>query len=326
MRLGGTAADALRETVELARVAERLGYHRYWVAEHHNATSFAGTSPEVLIGLIAAQTRRIRVGSGGVMLSNYSALKVAEQFRVLQAFYSDRIDLGLGRARGGDPQAAQALAHPRPLIGYEEFPRQIADLLGFLHGTTDAGHPFAQVKAQPGPGPKPDVEVWMLGSSGVTAQTAAVMGLPFAFAHFLNGDDEAAEAAAERYRREFQPSGSLREPRLCLALEVVCAPTEREARTLAFSRDFDPIASLHGVEGLVRPEDAGAYPLSEEAGEFMERTARRCLTGDPEQIRGRVLGLARRAGASEVSILTNCYAFEDRVRSYELVTAALGRA
>lgn len=326
MRLGGTAADALHESVELARAAERLGYHRYWVAEHHNATSFAGTSPEVLIGLIAGQTRRIRVGSGGVMLSNYSALKVAEQFRVLQAFFDGRIDLGLGRARGGDPQAAQALSHPRPLISYEEFTRQVADLLGFLNGTTAPEHPFACVKAQPGPVPGASVDVWMLGSSDSTALTAGALGLPFAFAHFLSGDDEAAASAAEHYRGAFRPSGDLREPRLCLAVEVVCAPTAEEARFLALSRDFDAIASLYGVEGLLRPEEVGDYSPPAEAKAFMERMSRRCLAGDAEQIGERVLGLALKAGAGEVIVLTNCYSFENRVRSYELVADALGRA
>ncbi|HEX8686533.1 MAG TPA: MsnO8 family LLM class oxidoreductase, partial [Pyrinomonadaceae bacterium] len=208
MRHDGAAADALRESVGLARRAEALGYHRFWVAEHHNATSFASTSPEILIAQIGAHTSTIRVGSGGVMLRNYSALKVAEQFRVLEAFYPGRVDLGLGRATGGDPGAAKAMAHPREVINKDEFPRQVADLLGYLAAGTGEPEAFAHVRAQPGVGPKSEsnLEVWLLGSGRSTARTAALTGLPFAFAGFLNGDPFAGVDVLAEYRRTFRPS------------------------------------------------------------------------------------------------------------------------
>lgn len=324
MRLGGSATEALRESVELARRVEELGYRRYWVAEHHNATSFAGTSPEVLIAQVAAHTRSIRVGSGGVMLSNYSALKIAEQFRVLMAFSPDRLDLGIGRARGGDPLAAEALGHPRPLIAPSEFTQQVNDLLDFLCGTLAPEHPFAKVRAQPGPVPELPPEVWLLGSSPQSAQTAAALGLSFAFAHFLKADMKVGATAIEHYRRSFKASRFLKAPRVCVALEVICAPTGEDARFLALSRNFDAVAVLYNIQGLLPPEQVSSYSLSEEASQFMERSAQRCLTGNPAQIRDQILDLARLYTADEVSLLTNCYAFEDRVRSYALVAASFG--
>ena len=185
MRRGGTASDALRESVRLAQVAEELGYRRYWVAEHHNSNSFTGTCPELLIGQIAANTHTIRVGSGGVMLPHYSALKVAEQFRILESFYPGRIDLGIGRAPGSDQLTAAALVYPRPQMDIQHFPRQVIDLLGFLSGNMEQGHPLAGVHAQPGPEPDSVPEVWLLGSSDFSARLAGTLGMPFSFADFF---------------------------------------------------------------------------------------------------------------------------------------------
>src|SRR5579875_2322882 len=206
MRHGGTASQALRETVELARAVEGLGYKRYWVAEHHNAGSFAGTAPEILIGQIAAHTSTIHVGSGGVMLSHYSALKVAETFRLLSAFYPGRIDLGIGRAPGSDRQTAMALVYPRPMADINTFPRQVEDLVGFLSGRLPAGHPFAAIEAQPGPPPASVPDVWLLGSSDYSARLAAMLGLPFAFADFFGNAGDIGPQVADLYRRLFQPS------------------------------------------------------------------------------------------------------------------------
>src|SRR6185312_13597940 len=160
-------------------------YRRFWVAEHHQSAMFAGTAPEILIGQIAANTHTIRVGSGGVMLSHYSALKVAETFRLLAAFYPGRIDLGVGRAPGSDPKTAVALAAPKPVADVSQFPRQVADLVGFLEGALPPEHPFETIKAQPGAAPAGLPEVWLLGSSDYSARLAASMGLPFAFADFF---------------------------------------------------------------------------------------------------------------------------------------------
>ena len=262
MRHGGIAAEALRESVVLARRAEALGYYRYWVAEHHNATSFASTSPEILIAQIGAHTNTIRVGSGGVMMRNYSAFKVAEQFRVLEAFYPGRIDLGLGRATGGDVGAAKALAHPRDVINSSEFPQQVADLLGYLAGVAEEPEAFAQVMAQPGFGPKSEsnLEVWLLGSGRSTAQTAATLGLPFAFAGFLNSDPYVGVDVVSEYRRTFRPSRFAAAPKTSVALEVLCAPTDDEGRHLALSRGFDIVARNYGLQGLLPADEVAKFP------------------------------------------------------------------
>lgn len=322
LRRGGTAAEALRESVELARIAERLGYRRYWVAEHHGANSFAGTSPEILIGQIAAATTVLRVGSGGVLLGNSSALRVAELFGVLTAFFPGRIDLGVGRGGGGDEPAVTALAHPRPQLGPQDFPAQVRDLLGFLTGNLPPGHPFARVKATPGPQNPAPPEVWILGSSAASARFAAEIGLPFALAEFLCEPGEGSGAAAD-YHRHFRPSPWLTEPRLTVAVEVTCASTGEEARHLAASRDLDRIADVYGLDGLLPPDEALAFPASAGDRRFAAGTTRTAIDGGPEEVRERLLALAQGYGASEIAILTNCYAFADRVRSYELVAAAL---
>ncbi len=322
LRHGGTAAEALRESVALARVAERLGYRRYWVAEHHGAPSFAGTSPEVLMGQIAAATRTIRVGSGGILLGNTSALRVAERLGVLAAFFPGRLDLGLGRGAGADEPAATAVAHPRPRLTGQEFPGQVRDLLGFLTGGLPPGHPFARVKPQPGPLNEAVPEVWILGSSVASARLAAAMGLPYAFAEFICTTGE-GPAAAEAYHRELRPSRLCAEPRLSVAVEVTCAPTSAEARRLAASRDLDRIADVYGLEGLLPPDEALAFPAAPGDRRFAASTTRGAIDGDPAEVRERLLALAAAYGAAEVGILTNCYELADRVRSYELVAAAL---
>ena len=327
MRKGSSAAEALRETVALAQVAERLGYTRYWVAEHHNSGSFTGTSPELLVGQIAARTDRIRVGSGGVMLTHYSALKVAEQFRVLESFYPGRIDLGIGRAPGSDSLTAAALAYPKPPADSPHFPRQVRDLLGFLTGEMEKGHPFAEVRAQPGEGdPGAPPEVWLLGSSDYSARLAARLGLPFAFADFF-GDLHHGPAVAELYRREFQPSCRLAEPRLNVALQILCADTEEEAAYLGASRNLNKAATIMGLQqGLLPPDEAAAFTLTEEARRFMAAFRESYIDGNPQQVRSGVLKAAERYGTNDISVVTNAYAHETRVRSYELVAQAFGLA
>ena len=255
LRKGGTGADALTESVRLAQRCERLGYARYWVAEHHASTSWTGASPEILIGQIAAGTSTIRVGSGGVMLSHYSALKVAEQFRALDAFHPGRIDLGVGRAPGSDQRTAFALAHPRQPADVRTFPRQVHDLLAFLSGKMAADHPFAGISPLAGPQPGTGPEVWLLGSSDFSARLAAMLGLPFAFADFF-GNLEHGPLVADLYRREFQPSAYLDAPRLNVTVQVMCAPTEEEARYLASSRNLNKLRQLH-LERPAEPPSAG---------------------------------------------------------------------
>ena len=325
VRRDGTAAEALRETVQLARVAERLGYERYWVAEHHNSAGFAGTSPEILIGQIAANTKRIRVGSGGVMLSHYSALKVAEEFRVLSSFYPGRIDLGVGRAPGSDQLTAAALAYPRPVIEVEHFPRQVVDLLRFLSGNMEREHPFAQIRPQPGRPPADQPEIWLLGSSDYSARLAAVLGLPFAFADFFGTTGDLGPSVAELYRREFRPSEYLSEPRVNVTVQTICAETEERARFVASSRNLSKLSSLTGERlGLLPPEEASHRQLSVREEQIVARFTLGYADGDPDQVRSKLLASAERYGTADVGIVTNCYYFEDRVRSYELVARAMG--
>src|SRR4051812_613314 len=227
---GRSASDALAETVALAQLADRLGYRRYWLAEHHNTLSLAGSAPEVLISRVASATSRIRVGSGGVMLSHYSALKVAETFRVLHALFPGRIDLGIGRAPGSDRRTAYALAQGQPLP-IERFPEQLRDLADFLYDTLPEEHPFQGVHATPQAPGTP--EIWLLGSSGQSAAYAAHFGFAFSFAHFINPYGSAQVLAA--YRQAFRPSPALAAPRGSLAVRVLCAESDAEAQRLSAS-------------------------------------------------------------------------------------------
>ena len=329
MRKGGRPADALNETVELARHAERFGYCRYWVAEHHNSSSFTGTSPEVLIGQIAANTERIRVGSGGVMLSHYSALKVAEQFRILDAFFPDRIDLGIGRAPGSDRLTAAALSHPRPPVNVlRDFPQMVGDLLGFLNGDMPEGHPLHEIKAQPGASPETVPEVWLLGSSDYSAQLAAHLGLPFSFADFFGNTSSYGPRMTDLYRQMFQPSEYLSEAKVNVGLQVICAPTEAEANFIGASRSLNKVVSALGLTtgGLLPPEEAVDWPLDDQAKEYMANSTSSYIEGDPDQVREGILAAAERYQTSDLGIVTNCYYFEHRLRSYELVAECLGVA
>ena len=327
IRKGGTPSQALEETVELARHAERLGYARYWVAEHHNSTSFTGTSPEILIGQIAGSTERIRVGSGGVMLSHYSALKVAEQFRILDAFFPGRIDLGIGRAPGSDRLTAAALSHPRPPVDVQrEFPQMVGDLLGFLNGNMPEGHPLHEIDAQPGGDPITVPDVWLLGSSDYSAQLAAHLGLPFSFADFFGNTTEYGPRVSELYRRLFQPSEYLPEPKVNVSLQVVCAPTEDEAQFMGASRRINKVVSALGLTtgGMISPEEAVDWPLDDQAKAYMDQSSEGIIEGDPDQVRAGILTAAERYQTADIGIVTNCYYFEQRKRSYKLVAEAMG--
>ena len=231
IREGGTAAEAIEETLRLAQATERLGYTRYWLAEHHNSTGLACAAPEVLIPRVASVTSRIRVGSGGVMLPHYSPLKVAEQFRMLETMFPGRIDLGLGRAPGTDGRTSAALAPGPGMRTVEHYPHQVADLMRLLRDDLPEGHPLTGIHAQPlGPTvPMP----WLLGSSLDSANTAAEQGLPFSFAHFIQ--DQWAGEAITLYRRLFRPSQWLDEPTVNVGVSAICADTDEEAERLAMS-------------------------------------------------------------------------------------------
>ena len=325
MRQGSNAAESLTETVSLAQAAESLGYKRYWVAEHHNSTSFTGTAPEILIGQIAAKTSTIRVGSGGVMLSHYSALKVAEQFSILNAFYPGRIDLGVGRAPGSDQKTAFALTYPRPPADVNRFPQMISDLLAFLEDDIEDGHPFNGITALAGPVQPERPEVWLLGSSDFSARLAALMGLPFAFADFFGTTGEHGPAVAHLYREQFKPSKYLEEPKVNVTLQVLCAPTSEEAEFITSSRNLSKAGQhLNLGNGLLSPEKASTYPVPDIAQQYIDSLKPNYTDGNPDQVKQGIIETAGRYGTNDVGIVTNCYYFEHRVRSYELLADAFG--
>tara|TARA_B100000745_G_scaffold176781_1_gene115748 strand:- start:849 stop:1874 length:1026 start_codon:yes stop_codon:yes gene_type:complete len=324
MREGSTAGTALRETIDLAVAVESLGYHRYWVAEHHSIPNFAGTSPEMLIGQIAAQTETIRVGSGGVMLSHYSSLKVAENFSLLNSLYPGRIDLGIGRAPGSDQVTASALAYPSHPKEIRYFPQQIHDLLGFLSNTLEDDHPFSSIQVSPSIS-ETSPAVWLLGSRYDSAMMAAQMGLPFAYAHFFGSGSQEGPAIVEGYRRNFQPSDNLSEPLVNVGIHVLCADTEKEALKLASSRNLARLKSITGrAQGIPSVEDALNFSYRTDELAFMEQYSRNCVDGDPQQVKQGLLDLAERYQTSDLSIVTICYAYEDRLRSYQLIAKECG--
>jgi luciferase family oxidoreductase group 1 len=312
---GSTGADALRNSIDLARLADALGYERYWVAEHHGTPMLACASPEVLIGPIAAATTRIRVGSGGVMLPHYSPLKVAESFSMLSALYPGRIDLGLGRAAGTDPTTTFALQRDRRQAAPDDFPQQLAELLGYLEETLPERHPFARLAALPGGVERP--VPWLLGSSPQSGIWAAQLGLPYAFADFINS--AGAEIAA-RYRSEFVPSERLAAPRVIVALWALCAETMKEAERLASSSRM-AFALLQRGELIPVPRVEAALPfladLAAHPNPFVRH--RRSIVGTPDVVREGIAAAAREYGADEVMVVTITHSHEARRRSYELL-------
>jgi luciferase family oxidoreductase group 1 len=312
---GSGGADALRNSVDLAMLAEELGYHRYWVAEHHGTPGLASASPEALIGPIAASTATIRVGSGGVMLPHYSPLKVAETFSALSGLFPGRIDLGFGRAPGTDPMTTFALQRDRRDAAPDDFPQQMAELLGYLNGDLPADHPFKRLSATlPGLPERP--EPWLLGSSEQSGIWAAQLGLPYAFADFIHSGG--AEIAA-RYRQD-----SLR-PTLAVATWAICAETEEEAQRLASSSRMTMRLLGQGRLIPVPPVEKALRFLASQPAPLGSRERRRRATiGDPEQVRAGLESIAREYGADELMVVTITHDHGARRRSYELIAEAFG--
>ncbi|MGK2966156.1 MAG: LLM class flavin-dependent oxidoreductase [Tepidiformaceae bacterium] len=319
IRKGGTAQQAVRESLVLAEAADRLGYQRYWVAEHHNSGGLAGASPEILIAAIAARTERIRVGSGGVMLSHYSSLKVAEVFRMLETLYPGRIDLGIGRAPGSDRRTADALAHGPGALTLEQFPTQLVDLYAFLEGAFPPEHPFHGIRAMPDGGSTP--ELWMLGSTGAGASYAAELGWAFCFAHFISPDG--GENVVRAYRKHFEPSPQFLEPKAAIGISVTCAETREEAERLSWSRWAWRVLANHGArEGILSVEEAQAFPFTEPEREYIEYQKGRSIYGTPAECRDRILALGETYDVDEFVVVTITHDFAARVRSYELLAQA----
>jgi luciferase family oxidoreductase group 1 len=318
---GSTGAEALRNTVDLARLADELGYHRYWVAEHHGGPMLAGPSPEVLIGPLAAATEGIRVGSGGVMLPHYSPLKVAESFTILAALFPGRIDLGLGRAAGTDPLTTFALQRDRRQAAPDDFPQQLAELLAYFEDDLPEDHPFRHLAATlPG---LPELPTpWLLGSSPQSAEWAGELGLRYAFADFINPQ---GAPIAQTYRQHFRPVRDLQAPRIAVAVWALIAPTDEEAEHLA--------SSSRMAFTQLRRNRLIAFPPPEEAVAFLAREARlsasgdipgrRGIVGSPEKVRAGIEEVASAYGADEVIVVTITYDHAMRRRSYELLAEAM---
>jgi luciferase family oxidoreductase group 1 len=313
---GVAASDVLRGTVEMARLAERLGYVRYWFAEHHGMPSIASSAPEVLIAHVAALTERIRVGAGGIMLPNHAPLAVAEAFHTLEALHPGRIDLGLGRAPGTDPATSRAL---RPFDA-EHFPQQIEELLGMSRGDLPEGHPFRGVRVVPTDVALPPV--WLLGSSGASARLAGLLGLGYSFARHFSPTPP--EPAIEMYRASFRPSRDFPEPHAVLAVSVVCAESRELAEHHAASMDLVWVRLMRGeLAPLPTPEEALAYPYTERERAIARGQRALSIVGAPDEVAERLDELARTARADELMVTTNVHSRAARLRSYELVAEAL---
>lgn len=319
---GSSGAQSLRNSLDLATVAERLGFTRYWVAEHHNLPSIASTAPEIMIGQIAAITKRMRVGSGGVMLPNHAPLMVAERFKVLEALFPDRIDLGLGRAPGTDPVTSYALCR-RQHSGEDDFLERFQELMLFANNAFPEKHPFHAMRAMPAEVRLPPV--WLLGSSGYSAQLAAMIGSGFAFAHHFAEYD--ATAAMLSYRENFQPSGARQSPYAILACAVVCADTDAAAQQLAATLDLNFVRRRRGEYlPLASPQEAQRYPYTEEERRLIAHNRKRLFVGSKETVRALLEQMIAGSRADELMVTTMLYDHAARRRSYELLAEAFGLA
>ncbi len=318
IRRGSNAKDALQESIQLAKLTDKLGYTRYWLSEHHNIATLAGAAPEVLIARLAGETKRIRFGSGGIMLPNHSSLKVAENFKLLEALYPGRIDLGIGRAPGGDRLTA-SLLNPSNEFNPQDYIRQITELKGFLSGSSEIGTIHEKVKAIPNINTEP--ELWMLTSSGESAYIAAHFGMALSYAQFINpmGGPEAIRA----YREKFRPSELLTEPQASLGVFVFCADTEERASEMQAVMDYRFLAIEKGLR-----DEAPSYESVKSNQYSREELARitfnrmRMVTGTSDVVKEKLTDLAGRFRVDEIVIATFADTQEDRLRSYELLAQA----
>ncbi|MFD5427191.1 LLM class flavin-dependent oxidoreductase [Streptomyces sp. NPDC127084] len=330
---GRTATQALRTSVDIARLAERRGYHRHWVAEHHSMPGVASSSPAVILAHLAAHTERLRLGSGGVMLPNHAPLVIAEQFGTLEALAPGRIDLGLGRAPGTDGATAAALRRSERLAeGADDFPQQLAELTRFLDDDFPDGHPYARIHAVPGPiqatspgGVQSPARppIWLLGSSGFSARLAGTLGLPFAFAHHFSARHTIP--ALDLYRDSFRPSEVLDAPYALIGVAALASDDAREARRQVLTGALSMLRLRTGRPGLIpTPEEAEAYAFSALEREFTDGWLANVIHGTPDEVRTGLDDLRKRTGADELMITSNAHGAEARVRSYGLIADAYG--
>ncbi|MCC9137938.1 LLM class flavin-dependent oxidoreductase [Pontibacter silvestris] len=318
IRKRGTAAQALMETIELAKLTDELGYTRFWVSEHHNTTGLAGSSPEVLIPYLASVTKRIRVGSGGVMLPHYSALKVAENFKVLENLFPDRIDLGIGRAPGTDRVTAAAL-NPHNQFSDAAFMQQLKDLGHYLHDTSEEGDITENVYATPA---TPSVPlVWLLSSSGQSGLFAAHFGFGFSFAHFIN--PVGGEQMVKAYKQHFEKSRFMQQPEANVGVFVMCAETEEKAQELQETMDLMMLRIEKGrSSGVPSYEEVKIQQYSEAEQLRIEYNRQRMVSGTPMQVKLQLEEMAKTYEVDELIVVTITHSFEDRKSSYRLLAEA----
>ncbi|MYW66001.1 MsnO8 family LLM class oxidoreductase [Streptomyces sp. SID8379] len=331
---GRTASQALATSADIARLAERRGYHRYWVAEHHSMPGVASSSPAVILAHLAAHTERIRLGSGGVMLPNHAPLVIAEQFGTLEALAPHRVDLGLGRAPGTDGATAAALRRSDRLNeGADDFPQQLAELTRFLDDDFPDGHPYSRIHAVPGPvqatspGGVQDPhrpQIWLLGSSGFSARLAGTLGLPFAFAHHFSAQNTIP--ALDLYRESFRPSEVLSEPYALIGVSALATDDDgTEARRQVLAAALNMVRLRTGRPGLVpTPEEAEAYRFNEMERDFIDSWNSNVIHGTTDEVRSGLDDLQKRTGADEMMLTANAHSGEIRLRSYELIADAYG--
>jgi luciferase family oxidoreductase group 1 len=317
---GSTPAAALANSLDLVQRVEQLGFHRYWVAEHHNLPGVASSSPAVLLAHAASVTSTIRVGSGGVMLPNHAPLVIAEQFGMLEALHPGRVDLGIGRAPGTDQLTAQALRRSGVSFSEDEFPAQLTELFGYFTGSFPEGHPYRSIVATPGRGYQP--EIWLLGSSDYSARAAGLLGLPFSFAHHFSGHD--TDAAVDAYRSAFRPSDQLAAPYVMLGVAVVAADTDEQGTWLAGPSKLSMLRLRSGRPGRYpTPEEAAAFRFTPHERRMADAMTESHIVGAPDRVRRELVQLAERTGADELMVTTMVHGHDHRLRSYELVAEAL---
>lgn len=313
--------QALRNSIDLGRLADRLGFNRFWVAEHHNMPNIASSAPDIMIGQIAAATERLRVGSGGVMLPNHAPLQVAERFKVLAGLFPDRIDLGLGRAPGTDPATSYALRRRQDDPAGDDFLDRFQELLAFEGRLFPESHPFRKVNAMPSDVPLPPL--YLLGSSGYSAQLAAHVGAGFSFAHHFSDFDPVGPMLG--YRQQFKPSAVRDKPLAILALHVVCADTDAEAERLASSVDLNFALRRQGrYQPIPSPEEAAAHTYSPTDRALIGQNRARLVVGSKSKIMAHIEPLIKATQADEVMVTTMIYDHEARKHSYTLLAEAFG--
>ncbi|CAM4072340.1 LLM class flavin-dependent oxidoreductase [Mesobacillus thioparans] len=316
---GDSAAQAFRKTVELAQITEDLGYTRFWVAEHHNTNGIAGSSPEILISHIASMTKRIRIGSGGVLLPQYSPYKVAENFKVLEALFPNRIDAGFGRSPGGSATTRLALTDGLRK-SLNEFPRQISDLKGFLLNELPGDHPFHGIKAYPDKTAFP--ELWLLGITHRGARLAAEQGTAFTYGHFITPAN--GKRALEQYYREFQPSPFLKKPKANVCIFVVCTESQEKAEELALSQDLWLLRVEKGMDTRIPSlEEAKNTKLTAADSNRIMENRKRMIIGTPQKVKNDLMRLSDYYGTEEFMIINNLHSFQDKVDTYTLLAEAL---